>query len=376
MKNPTLRAIATLVGATIGAGIFGIPYVVAKVGFLTGVVYLLTLGLVILLLNLIYGEVILRTPGDHQLTGYGEIYLGKTGKLVATLSLFIGLYGALLAYLIKIGEFLALILGLSQPILLSLLFFVFAAGAIFFGLKTVSALELVLVGLILSFIATLTLVGLPLLSLANLGVGIWNLEFLFLPYGVILFALAGSSVIPEMEEILRQDRHQLKKAIVTGTLIPLFVYLLFAITVVGISGPKTSDDAISSLVLFLPSWIVNLGAGLGILTMSTSFLALGYVLREVWHRDFKLPKLIAFSLACFPSLILFLLGTKSFIRILELTGALMGGLTGILIVFLYRQAEQRGRLKPAYQLKIPTAIYWFLGAIFLLGMFAPLITIE
>ena len=59
-----LRATAVLVGTTIGAGMFGIPYVVSKIGFLPGLAYILVLGALTLFLNLIYGEVILRTPGD------------------------------------------------------------------------------------------------------------------------------------------------------------------------------------------------------------------------------------------------------------------------------------------------------------------------
>ncbi len=100
MKGKTFRAMATLVGTVIGAGIFGIPYVIAKIGFLPGIFYLLILSALVLILNLIYGEIILRTHGDHQLTGYGEIYLGKRGKFLATLAIFTAAYGALLAYLI------------------------------------------------------------------------------------------------------------------------------------------------------------------------------------------------------------------------------------------------------------------------------------
>ena len=80
------RAIAVLVGTTIGAGIFGIPFVVSKIGFVPGIFYLLILGVLVLILNLAYGEIILRTPGDHQLTGYGEIYFGEIGKKIASLA--------------------------------------------------------------------------------------------------------------------------------------------------------------------------------------------------------------------------------------------------------------------------------------------------
>jgi len=374
--SKSLLATAILVGTTIGAGIFGLPYTFAQVGFWPGLFYLLALGGVVLLLNLIYGEIILRTPGDHQLTGYGQIYLGQKGKLLASLALFISLYGALLAYLIKIGQFLALIFNLPSPVEFSLGFFFFAVVAIFFGLRAVSQIESILVALILGFILLISLVGFNQIDWANLQMINLNLVTLALPYGVILFALTGSAAVPEMEEILRRQPKKLKKAIMIGTLIPLLVYLSFALLIVGICGSKTSDDALSSLAGFLPNWIVRVGAGLGILTMGTSFLTLGYVLREVWYRDYQLPKPIALALACFPPLVFFLAGTKNFISVLEITGALTGGLSGLLILLLYQKAKKTGPREPAYQLKIPTAVFWLLILIFSLGMISPFFPVN
>lgn len=372
MPKKTLKAIAILSGTTIGAGIFGLPYVAAQVGLPIGLVYLLFLGGIILLLNLLYGEVILRTPGDHQLTSYSQIYLGKNGQALASLALFISLYGALLAYLIKIGEFLALVLDLPSPLELSLLFFCLAVVAIFFGLRTIAPLEILLMALIIAFILLLCLVGFHQVTWSNLIATNLNLQTLALPYGVILFALAGAASIPEMEEVLRRQPQKLKKAITWGSLIPFLTYFVFVCLVVGIAGQTTAEDAISNLGQILPRKIVNLGALLGILTMGSSFLTLGYVLREVWHRDFKTPKPQAVALACLPPLILFLAGAKSFISVLEITGALSGGLTGILILLLYQKAKKTGERKPSYQLKIPALVFWLLMIVFFLGMFSPL----
>ncbi|MEM2916630.1 MAG: aromatic amino acid transport family protein [Candidatus Woesearchaeota archaeon] len=84
------EAVATLVGTIIGAGVLGIPYVMAKAGFLTGLLVLLLLGMVILTVNLCIGEVVLRTKGIHQLTGYVGIYLGDRGRRLMTLAMIIG----------------------------------------------------------------------------------------------------------------------------------------------------------------------------------------------------------------------------------------------------------------------------------------------
>lgn len=111
--KPFFNAIAVLIGTIIGAGIFSLPYVIVKIGFIPGLLYLIGLGFVVLILNLCYGEIVLRTKKNHQLPGYAGIYLGKWGKLIAILATSIGFYGALLVYLIMAGDFLHSILGNS-----------------------------------------------------------------------------------------------------------------------------------------------------------------------------------------------------------------------------------------------------------------------
>ena len=78
MKKQALlwEAISTFVWTIIGAGILGIPYVVAQAGLWTGIVVIVALGLVSMILYLYLGEITLRTKGFHQLTGYSEKYLG------------------------------------------------------------------------------------------------------------------------------------------------------------------------------------------------------------------------------------------------------------------------------------------------------------
>ncbi|MEK6816901.1 MAG: aromatic amino acid transport family protein, partial [Nanoarchaeota archaeon] len=66
MDRKYLEAIATLVGTIIGAGVLGIPYVVAKSGIKIGLVHILLLGIAILFINLYVAEISLRTKKTHQ----------------------------------------------------------------------------------------------------------------------------------------------------------------------------------------------------------------------------------------------------------------------------------------------------------------------
>ena len=92
MKKEFFESIALLMGTVIGAGVLGIPYIVYKAGFLTGLLALVFLGVAVLFMNLFVGEIVLSTKGKHQLTGYAEKYLGKKGKVLMALSMFIGIY--------------------------------------------------------------------------------------------------------------------------------------------------------------------------------------------------------------------------------------------------------------------------------------------
>ena len=60
LKNVSLlQAISLLIGTIIGAGMLGIPYAVKAVGVFPGLLLLLLLGVAILLVNLIFGEIVL-----------------------------------------------------------------------------------------------------------------------------------------------------------------------------------------------------------------------------------------------------------------------------------------------------------------------------
>src|SRR3989344_2790109 len=66
----TFTGISILVGAIIGAGFLGIPYVLMQSGFAIGVIEIIILASVMILVMLYLGEITLRTRGEHQLVGY------------------------------------------------------------------------------------------------------------------------------------------------------------------------------------------------------------------------------------------------------------------------------------------------------------------
>ena len=64
-----ISATSVLIGAMVGVGLFGLPLAFSRAGFVVGVAFLFFVGGLVLLVDLMYAEIILRTKEDHQLVG-------------------------------------------------------------------------------------------------------------------------------------------------------------------------------------------------------------------------------------------------------------------------------------------------------------------
>ena len=338
-----IYAIATLSGTIIGVGLFALPYITLKVGFWIVLGYFLVLGALVILIHLFFGELALKTPDFKRLPGFVRIYLGKRSQIVAYISTILGLFGALLAYLIVGGEFftelLSPIFG-GGSLFYTLFYFIIGAALIFFGIKAIAKVEFW--GLVLFLIILLAIFfrGEPLIVTENLF-PVPDLSYFFLPYGVILFSLWGAALIPEIEEMLGERKKMILKIIPIAILIPMAVYLFFIYLILGITGPQTTESALTGLRDVLGDGIVALALIFGLLTTFTSFIALGLTLKKVFWYDLNFTKNLAWAITCFIPLILFLIGVKSFILVIAVVGGVMLGIDGILILLMYRKINPR-----------------------------------
>jgi len=377
MKNKSFfLSIALLLGTMIGAGIFGIPYVISKSGTLPGLFYFFILGGTCLLIHLLFGEIVLRTKGKHRLPGYAQKYLGNRGKTLAAFSAILGTVLALLAYIILGGNFLNILLssifkGLS-PFYFSLIFSLVLLPFILRGTKLVAQTELFTNVSFIIIVLLIFFLSLPQFDIKNFNL-FAKTDFLniFLPYGVILFALNGWSAVPEMAEVLekKQDKKQFKKAIIFSVIAAIFIYLLFTVSVVGVSGSNTSAETFSGLLPYLDKKIILLGVLAGVITVADSFLILGLYLKNTLIYDYDFDNVRALLIAWGAPLVLFLSGFRQFIDVIGIAGTFIGAMEGIIIVLIFKNAKLLGDREPEYSLKIPSTVLIFLVAILILGAF-------
>ncbi|HOX96912.1 MAG TPA: aromatic amino acid transport family protein [bacterium] len=350
------QAVGTMTGSIIGAGILGLPYALSQNGVLNGLVILVLVGLGIMTLHLLVGEIVLSTARSHQLTGFANKYLGSAGKWIMFQVFMAASYGSLLAYLVGGGQVLSAIFG-GAPRTWSLIFFVFASVLLYIGLRIIKKIGFVILGAILVVVLLIAIACLNHWELSNLATYDFSWGT-FYAYGVVLYAFLGASAIYQARKVLEGQEYLMRKAIMVSNLIPMFLYILFAVVVIGVTGLNTTQVATVGLGALVGPEINILGNVFAFLALSTSFLTLANAVKETYFYDFdfaanvKVDRFISWSLTISVPLFLFLLAQNDFIQILNFVGAVAGGLEGLLLLLIYyKLKQQKPERPPEYKLK-------------------------
>jgi tyrosine-specific transport protein len=341
MLKQVIQASSLLVGTIIGVGIFGMPYVASQSGFLVAMFYLAILGLVAITVHLFYAKIVLVSGDGQRMIGHIRQYLGSRWGVLASVTVTLTRLGALLVYIVVSGHFLSTLLGGSST-LWSLAFFALGALAVFFGLKTIALIEVLLSLFLLASILLIFGYGLPQLEVTNLTT--FNFSHFFLPYGVVLFSLGGVTAIADMELIAKKNKKPKKTlylSVIIGTVIAILVTVLFTLAVLGVTGGNTTPEALAGLKGVLNDRVVAIGLIFGVVALFTSFLTIGLNLKKILQLDFKLNQHLAWGLACFTPLLLFLLGLTDFIGVMGIVGALFGAMTPVYISLIFSKIEPR-----------------------------------
>lgn len=362
----TISAVSIMLGTMIGAGIFGIPYVIMKSGITIGITHIIIIASIMSIILLYLGEIILRTKGEHHLSGYAEKYLGKKGKIIMLLSTVGGIYAAILAYLIGVGKSLSFLLynNANYSLQLGIAFWITMSLIIFIGIKALKNGEFVGVSAVLILIISMSVFFYNKIDFNNFQ----NLKpeiFLdyFTPFGVILFAFLCYSIIPEVSRVLGNNKKEMKRSIISALIIASIIYIIFTLIVIGLHGTSTPEIATISLgkpFIFL-----------GILTMFNAYLALSIALMDTLKLDFAQSKFKAWLYAIIIPVILFitlsLTNSADFRKVIGMGGVISGGLTSILILLMINKAKILGNRHPEYSIPTSKFLKFILIIILVIG---------
>ncbi|MEK7105517.1 MAG: aromatic amino acid transport family protein [Patescibacteria group bacterium] len=370
-KKRQLRAAVTLIGTVVGVGVFGLPYVFSRAGFAIGFAELIVLGVVMLLLFLMYAEITVQTPGKQRFAGYMERYLGQPGRVIAFLVTLLSMLGALVAFTILGADFFSRLSGIPET-MAALIIMLVVSLVTFGGIATVSRVAVWTVSLILVLYAILIVVTLPAFQLVNIQPISTSPADWFVPYGVIIFSLAGLGAIPEMHDILERKFRELPRVVLGAYAVIVVLYGLFTLAVVGATGAATSPDAIAGLSTIIHPALSTLGAVLGLISVLSIQSLMSIELIASLQFDLKVPAGGPWLFVTIAPFLFYLFGMREFISVIGFVGSILSGSIGVLVVLAYERMKKTvGKTHKCFRL--PSVISYIVLAAFVFGMITEIV---
>jgi len=362
---------ASLLSATIiGAGVFSLPYIVSKAGWVIGLGYLLVSPFIFYFLHAMYADIILRSRDDFKFVGYAKYYLGDLAFWLSILATVLGAILTLNAYIILAKSFSSIIFPTLPTFKYNLSWFwMLGSAAIFINIRRMAKIEFfitVAMAVLILLIFVFGLIGNPgrIIELPK-----YDFALLFLPFGPILFSFSGRTAIPSVIDYYKNNGipfSNLKKVIFLGTMAPAVIYFMFVVGVIGISKIITSDSV--STINGLPYSLAVIIGITGLLSLLSSYVVIGISVKDILSVDLKIHPLISDLITILAPILLIFMGFNNFIKVITLAGGIFLALEGIVVVAMWRKVETWGLKSFLFKYKIPNIVSYILLTVFFLGI--------
>ncbi len=352
-----------LIGTMIGVGMLSLPFAVVRDGLVLGLLELLAAALVSYLVLRLYADLIMIRGGKARFIHVLGRELGHFGTGIASFAYIGATLGALIAFLIFGGQFLRVVLFDILPlkaVTASVLFFILASFFTIGGSLFIGRVQRIFIPLFMILIGILVLVALPHMSVSHFELPS-SFENIGLSFGMMLFAFHGIYALPEMRDILGRHADLLPRSIGLGSAIVFTVYVVFILSVLGVTGLRTTENAIPGLGALGHSVIIFASA-IALLVTFTVYMNVASALTNTFLYDLRMRFIPAWLLTAFVPLFIFLAGAQHISSVLSITGGVLGSLTGIMMLIAYERARVSAKL-PKNSLQISQ---WAIALTFLI----------
>ncbi|MCH9628124.1 MAG: Tyrosine-specific transport protein [Chlamydiales bacterium] len=293
-----------IAGSCIGAGMLALPVITGMGGFGPSVVMFLIIWLFMTSTGLLLLETNLALGHHLSLISIAERTLGKWGKLSCWVLFLFLFYSLSIAYISASGSILqsinADLFGFEFPVWGGSLFFTLVfACVLFIGTRHVDYVNRALMlGLVITYFV-LVLLGSQYIHREYLAVKQWRYAFAALP--VLVTSFGFHNMIPSLAMYMKGDTRRLRITILIGSLIPLLIYLVWEVVMLGIipiegrtgllhalDQGEAATEALRAVVG--RSWINTVAQAFALFAIITSFLAQSLSLVDFLADGLKLPK--------------------------------------------------------------------------------------
>lgn len=357
-----------IAGTTIGAAMLAMPILTGLFGFLGTVVIMISCWLFMYWTATLILEAALQFDDEASFLTMARASLGTQGAIATWITFLLLFYSLVAAYLGGSGKIIIDALewsvGLELPKIFNLLpLLVIFAPFIYFGLSFVDQLNRFLMFAMLASYLTITIWLLPKVSVDQLILVDW--KFSLLSFSVVVTSFGYHAIIPSMVTYLERDVDKVKKCMFYGSLIPLLVYMLWEIAILGTIDIKGSNGLLNAFLTDQPlakvlryklnSDIISvLAQCFSVFAIVTSFLGVAQGLFDflkdaVKARRSHQRRTLAFILTFLPPVVFLLLFERGFIALLEYAGALVAIVLGIIPILIVWQLRKKTKQQISYR---------------------------
>ncbi len=338
IKPFTIAAIVA--AATIGEGVFAVPYIIQASGWLIASGYFVAVIAIVSVVHILYLRTLAAVDEKERLLGLARKYFGATGFWIGFVAIVVGLLLGFVAYLVLGTQFLQILFpGMLSGFALAIFWILFAC--IVWGSEgRIAWFEALGIALISFAIFFIFFSGHPVTFLNNVPFSIPG-GFL-LPFGVVIFALAGWTSVEPVYEFAYKKGNGRKLVAPTafalfalGTALAGLLYWLFAAGVIS-TVPHVAADTVSGITTW-PLWRKDILAVVGLLSICVVSVPIAREIRGAMEKDLGWNSIFSRVAIVLLPLAAVLSGFNNFLAIVGISGGVFISTQYLLIISVGRR---------------------------------------
>jgi len=338
-KPSLIHAVFLVSGTSIGAGMLAQPVASSMMGFIPSTIMMAVSWAFMAATALVLVEVCLWMQKDTHVISMANHFLGPAGKAVAWLIYLFMAYLSLTAYISGGGDLLKNAVSSSAfsnlPSWAYCVAFVLLFGIVLeVGNKAVSWLNTFLFALLVIAYVLVVGIGIQGIQLDNLAAADFSKSYVIVP--LLLASFSFQMIVPSLVGYMKQDRSQVRRAILIGTGISFIIYVLWNAIVLGHESSLGNEALAEAYAKGLPptqilsgserSWFSFSINSFSFFALVTSFIGISWGLFDFLADGLKIRKeganrLLLWVLVVSVPLLLASTYPQGFIAALESTGA-------------------------------------------------------
>lgn len=347
--NHYIGGILLVSGTTIGAGMLVLPVLSSFVGFIPSTFVFVLCWLVMLTTAFFFLDVNFFVGGEVNFITMVHRTLGTWGKVVSWVFYLCLLYSLSAAYIAASGPLLSSafynLTGCMVPVWFAPFFLpIFFGGFVYLGTSRVDFINRILMlGLGVSYLVLIIFLPEHIEGKLLLHID-WNPTLMIFPFVITSFGY--HIIIPSLTTYMNHDKKKIKRVLVLGSLIPLVIYVLWLVLILGVIPIKGDISLVHAWQVGAPAtqplatiiknkWIQGGAQAFSFFAIVTSFLGISLSLADFLLDGLKIKKnwkgrAIACLLTFTPPVVFVFVSKKGFFKALEYAGAFVA----ILLIFL------------------------------------------